>query len=149
MTDHDRDREILDLLAAGLAATEPIPESATRAAKAVLTWRTIDAELMEIGFDSAVDEAVGVRSSGMAAVRAVRFSAGEIEVEVQIEEGSIDGQVVAPGPAAIRLERTDGTVLATAADELGRFEYEGIASGPLRFRVEVGDDVLVTQWFVI
>lgn len=148
MSEPDADQELLELLARGLAADDPIPARTSESARAVFTWRTIDAELLEIGFDSAVDELTGVRGAG-ATVRAIRFAAGDVEVEVDIEDDHIDGQVLGSEPTSIRLERPDGSAVSTLGDDLGRFEFDGVGQGPVRFRVESGAESHVTQWFVV
>jgi hypothetical protein len=147
MTDHD-DRELLSLLARALAGAEPVPARSSEAARAVFTWRTIDIELLEIGFDSAVDEPAGVRGAD-ATVRVVRFGAGQVEVEIDVVDGAVHGQVLGPLPASVRLERPDGTGSAVMADELGQFSFEGVEGGPVRFRLDGPHLSHVTQWFVI
>lgn len=98
----------METLVRGLEAAEPVPIGATEAARAVFTWRTIDAEMMEIDFDSAVDELTGVRSAGTT-VRAIRFAAGAIEVDLDVDDGRVDGQVIGAVSASVRLERPDDT----------------------------------------
>src|SRR6185312_17019847 len=78
---------------------DPIPEPVVAAAKAVFTWRTIDAELAELVADSFVT-AAGTRTAD--AARLLTFQADDTEVEVEIAATGatrrITGQLVPPGP---------------------------------------------------
>ena len=79
MSAYDDDR-LLDLLTRALSQADPVPEHVVEAARASFTWRTIDAELAELVYDSAGEELVGVRSAE--ATRQVTFRAPGIEIEV-------------------------------------------------------------------
>src|SRR5688572_26855827 len=63
--------------------TDPVPEHVLAGARAAFTWRTIDAELAELVFDSA-SELTGVRSETMS--RQVTFQAPGVEIEVMLIE---------------------------------------------------------------
>src|SRR4051794_41920885 len=73
------DKEYEDLLAelrvAGLVV-DPVPERVMFAAKASLSWRTIDAELAELTYDSALDDDRLSLVRGATAARMLTFSAG-------------------------------------------------------------------------
>ena len=45
----------MEALARAVQAIEPVPADVVAAAKASFTWRTIDAELAELTFDSVAD----------------------------------------------------------------------------------------------
>ncbi len=56
--------QLIELLRQGLDSTDPVPTDVTDFAMAALSWRTIDAELAAIAFDSASEEMpAGVRGS--------------------------------------------------------------------------------------
>ena len=80
------DKEFEDLLAelrvAGLVV-DPVPERVTFAAKASLAWRTIDAELAELTYDSVLDDDRLSLVRGATAARMLTFSAGELTVDVE------------------------------------------------------------------
>ena len=147
MTDHDDDR-LLDLLGQAMAATEPVPSALTDDAQAVFTWRTIDAELLALGFDSAVDELAGVRSASTTA-RLLRFGAGEVEVEVDVLDGYLDGVVVGTAVAKVSLERPNRSVVNVDVDEHGRFRFLDVSPGPVRFRLGEGAQRMLTEWFLV
>src|SRR6185437_9552744 len=105
---------------------DPIPEPVVAAAKAVFTWRTIDAELAELVADSFVT-AAGTRTAD--AARLLTFQADDTEVEVEIAATGatrrITGQLVPPGPAEITIRWAGGSVEART-DELGRFSADNV-----------------------
>lgn len=147
MPTHD-DERLLELLAGAMAVSQPVPATTTEDARAVFTWRTIDAELMALGFDSAIDELVGVRST-TAAIRLLRFSAGQIEIEVDVADGGLEGFVAGAEVRRVRLERPDGSVRTADVDEVGRFDFEEVAQGPVRLHLEADGHGHVTEWFVV
>ena len=59
------DDQLLDLVGRALRTAEPVPDRVVAGARAAWTWRTIDQELAELVFDSAV-ELTGVRSEDTA-----------------------------------------------------------------------------------
>ncbi len=136
-------------------ASTPSRPSSVAAARAALTWRTIDDELAELTFDSQVDGLVGVRSAATATdPRQLSFEAGTAAVEIELADGRLVGQLVPPGPARVELHHGAG-VEATRADDLGRFSFDvGVfalpapgSPGPWRLRVDGDAFRLVTTWF--
>ena len=81
-----RDDELLELVGRALRAVEPVPEHVITGALAAWTWRTIDAELAELVFDSAA-ELTGVRSEDTA--RQVTFQAPGVEIEVMVIDDAV------------------------------------------------------------
>ncbi len=149
------DDEVLSLLKRAVEEHDPVPADAVRAAKEAWTWRTIDAELAALTYDSVVDEErlAGVR--GAATTRALSFEAGELVVDLEVTDDGdglrIRGQLAPAGPAAVLLEFSDGRApVVMLTDELGRFGAERTAPGVARLRVEPGVvGGLVTDWVAI
>lgn len=144
------DDELLAALSQALAATDPVPDRVREAANAAWTWRTIDAELAELTFDSAV---MATGSRGEVIDRQLTFRAGDVEIELMVTDdrmGSIAGQLVADAPArAMRLEWA-GRQQSVAIDELGRFQVRTVPSGPLRLALVLDDGRVVTSdWVTI
>ena len=147
----DAEQEILARLRDGLAAVDSPPEDVTRFAEAALTWRTIDAELAEIEFDSAEQETAGVRGPGV--VRALSFEAEAISIEVEYDRESqrLIGQIAPIQPARIELRRPDGTK-TTETDDLGRFAFDDVAPGPVSLVCHlIGDQATTvkTDWVLL
>lgn len=137
------------LLAELRAATElhdPVPERALAAARAAYTWRTIDAELAELQFDSLVD-AAPVR--GMAWPRQLSFDTGSAGLEIEVDGDRIVGQVVPPAALTITLSRADGTTRTTDSDDIGHFTFTDVGEGTVRLSAALPDGSITTQWFSI
>ena len=150
-----QDAALLARLAAALGAGDPVPNALLAAARASLSWRTVDDELADLVFDSQVDGLVGVRSAAVATTpRQLSFEAGAAGVEVELADGRLVGQLVPPGPARVELHHAAGS-LTTRADDLGRFSFDvgvftlpdGGTPGPWRLRVDGDAFRLVTAWF--
>ena len=58
------DNELLDALRDALRSAGPVPENVTTSGRAAWTWRTIDAELATLVFDSYLQETASVRLPG-------------------------------------------------------------------------------------
>ena len=152
MTEELRDEQLLAKLGAALEAADPLPESVIEAAKATFTWRTIDAELASLVFDSAAGELAGVRSSE--ATRQMTFRTPGVEIElIVVSETSrrLVGQLVPPQTAEVMLHHESDTRTAQS-DSLGRFTFHDVPTGSVRLTCKLaGDDgaVVQTEWTII
>lgn len=152
MTEELKDEQILVRLAAALDAADPMPESVIEAAKASFTWRTIDAELASLVFDSAAEELAGVRSAE--ATRQMTFRTPGVEIELLVVSETsrrLVGQLVPPQAAELTLHHEDETRTAQS-DSLGRFTFHDIPTGSVRLTCKLaGDDgsVVQTEWTII
>jgi hypothetical protein len=147
-----RDEQLLSRLAEALDIAEPLPDAVLEAAKATFTWRTIDAELAALVFDSATEELAGVRSSE--ATRQMTFRTPGVEIElVVVSETSrrLVGQLVPPQAAEIELHHEEGT-RTVQSDNLGRFAFQDIPVGSVRLTCRLAGDleaVIQTEWIII
>jgi hypothetical protein len=110
-------------LAAVAAVVDPVPAADLEAAIVALDFRSMDAELARLVFDSALDdlELAGVRSTGNS--RQLTFEATDLVVELEVDvhaDSPLVGQLVPPGSAEIEI-RSLGTSVMVEADERGRF----------------------------
>lgn len=151
--DQDDDLELVDRLGAIARTVDGPPAEVVAAARAAFTWRTIDAELAELVYDSWLDDQVltGVRAAG--GLRRLRFDAEELKLEVEVEavDGSgcqLVGQVVPPRPGVVEVRHAERS-LSVPVDGLGRFSVPRVPSGniSLRCRAEGGPTV-DTTWVV-
>jgi hypothetical protein len=142
----------MDELRALAAETDPVPPHVLAAARGSYTWRTIDAELAGLVYDSVLDteRLATVRSADT--VRLLTFETAElaIELEVTLVAGSrrILGQLVPPGPGALEL-RHGGGLLELEADAHGRFAAEGVEAGPVSLRCRRAGAAIETEWVAI
>ena len=152
------DEDLLDELRGLFDQVDPVDPRLLDQAALAYTWRSVDAELAELSFDSLLDREMvaGVRDDGTATLgpRMLGFGAvvdGEdVAIEVEITPGRgrslLVGQLLPPRPATVQLQASSGEVIAVEADELGRFQVEPVPHGPLRLRVSQGGSVVQTTW---
>lgn len=146
------DEELLAALGATLGS-DSVPERVMASARAAYTWRTIDAELAALSFDSllADDGLATVRSVGMAS-RLLTFEASHLTVEIQVcpEGHHLVGQLVPPQSARVEVQHPGGT-MSVPADELGRFSVEALPGRLIRLCCRVADDdtAIETEWITL
>ena len=146
------DEGLLQELRATARRLDPPPSSVLEAARASLTWRTIDAELAALEFDSAVDVAATAVRSGEGP-RLLTFSAPGLSIEVEVSpigpRRQLVGQLVPAQPARIDVRHAGG-VTTVQADRLGRFGVDAVSAGPVSLRCHLGDVPsgvpVVTEW---
>ncbi len=147
---HARDDRLLQELARALDEADPVPTDVLDAAKASFTWRTIDAELAALEFDSAVDAVAGVRGAG--AQRQLRFRRGDVEVELIVEEAAptrIAGQISPEQHALVELS-AGGTMTTVETDAYGSFEITDVPAGPISLRCVFDDgSAMTTEWTLL
>jgi hypothetical protein len=160
----DEDRRLLEELRRLFQDTDPLPEQATRLAKASYGWRTLDAELAALTHDSLVDQAP-LAMRGAAPPRLLAFDAADLRVEVEVEtlgaggagaesagaaggQRRLLGQLVPPQPARIEARDGAGGRRTVEADEAGRFAIDPLPAGPLSlWCVRPGSPPVATEWF--
>lgn len=151
----EADVRLLAALRQVAGTADPVPVAVVRAARESLTWRSIDAELAELAYDSLLDDALLVGTRSDATPRSLTFEAADLVVEVEVVDAGAQrrllGQVVPPGPADIQV-RHSGGMIRVPADEVGRFSAAGVAAGPVSLRcLVVGheDAAVETPWVVV
>jgi hypothetical protein len=161
MTDHhhDRSEDLLDTLRDALRLTDGVPPEVVAAAKESFTWRTIDAELAELSYDSLLTgELAGTR--GQVDVRTLSFEFGPLTVEIEVEDAPaasrcrLVGQVAPRVPVSVEVHHVEvSTPIVTQPDPLGRFSFDDVERGPvrllLRFAPAEGPAMLLTEWVTI
>ncbi|MEM9890974.1 MAG: hypothetical protein AAF962_08940 [Actinomycetota bacterium] len=136
------DDELLDLVAATYERHDPVPPSAQRFALEAHRLVSFDAELAEIVSDSLVDAGAD-RSSATVRTIEFTFSSGSIRIECGSE---LVGLVQpASDDLRLRLDMSSGEPVEVAVSE-GGFFTSPAPSGPFRFVLTVGSDVVRTEW---
>ncbi|HET6751815.1 MAG TPA: hypothetical protein VFL71_21420 [Actinomycetes bacterium] len=146
------DEALLEELRGAAHRFDPPPPAVLEAARASLTWRTIDAELAALEFDSAVDQAAAAVRSGEGP-RLLTFSAPGLNIEVEVSplgpRRQLVGQLV-PAQAARIDVRHAGGVTTVQADQLGRFGVDAVSAGPVSLRCHLAtvppSPPVVTEW---
>jgi hypothetical protein len=157
MRDPPDDERLLEELRRMLDRTDPLPEQVTRAAKESYGWRTADAELAALTWDSDTDQPVAALRGG-AGTRLLTFDGGGLRFELEIAGGGRDrrllGQLVPPQRAELELrqrssDQARGQARAVASDDSGRFSIGGLEPGPLSLRCRrQGRPPVATEWFL-
>ncbi len=146
----NNESELIEKLRRGLQESDPVPETVGEFAKALFTWRDIDAELAEMAFDSADEETPsGVRST--AVVRMISFQAGQWLVDVEYDEakGHLTGRISPDTQGTVELH-SSGAHFAVESDKAGHFSFEGVGRGPVSLVIvfEKGQAVK-TNWVIL
>ena len=130
-----------------------MPEHLVRQAEASYTWRTFDAELLELLVDSASDELAVVREQQLQ--RFMVFGAGErgVHFECSWIAGSgfeLAGFVVPAGAYQVRAEQPPDELIVET-DGSGQFRITGARAETTRLtiRTQPGAELMVTPWFVL
>ena len=141
-----------------LARVDPVPAQLLDQVRRSFCWRTVDAEVAELSFDSLVDRetVLSVRSGGDPALEPRMLSFGavvdgadlsiEVEATAVAERQTLVGQIYTAGATAVGVEMGDGRSTEVPVDELGRFSVEPVPRGPVRLRVEQDGRVVHTTW---
>ena len=139
-----------------LTRLDPVPPELLEQVRRAFCWRTMEAELAELSFDSLVDRdgALAVRAATDMEPRMLGFGAvvdGEdlsIELEVTTAGGNscLVGQIWPAGAVTADVQTGFGDTASVPVDELGRFVVEPVPQGPVRLRIRHGDRVVQTTW---
>jgi hypothetical protein len=135
---------------------DPVPPEVLQAARESFAWTTIEAELAELTYDSAIDGPVAGAVGDVEGPRLLRFQAAELSVELEVtvvgERRRVVGRLLPPQPARVEICHRSGRGLV-AVDELGRFDAEDVAAGPSSLRCHLtgrrGAAPLVTNWVLL
>lgn len=144
------ENEIIEILGKGLRQSEPPPSTISEFAKALFTWRNLDAELAALTYDS-VDEDLpaGVRSTATARMVSFGVEGWTIDLEYDPATMRMIGRVSPDSLFSVDLH-AGGARTTSESDPSGRFEFGDVAAGPvsLVFRFEDGS-IVKTSWIVL
>lgn len=130
----DVDPDLPEWLVDAVLSQEP-PAEAVDLVKDAWTWRTIDAELMELTYDSVLDTA-GVRDAS--ARRTMEFTAGDISVVIEIDGRTIRGTATVP-VQRVAAHSIQGRVVASLEPDSGVFVLEVGHQGAVVLRLDFRD----------
>lgn len=143
------DDALMVALGRALGPNPPAPPGVIADAVAAYTWRTIDAELAELAYDSA--SAVSGTRGPAGSAREVTFRSGDVEIEVLVAGGAdahLEGQLIPPVADTIELAGLHGAETA-AVDEFGRFRFGEVPTGPVCLGLRRPDGWVRTTWMVL
>jgi hypothetical protein len=153
--EHDETRLEGELRLAA-ARFDPVPGDLLRAADEAFTWRTIDAELAELVYDSLTDHDEASLVRGPSQRRLLSFQAGGLTIDLEVTSTNssrgLVGQLAPPRRANIEI-RVGTTAFPVHTDELGRFRAGPVPAGPMSLRCSVVSAepgaTVVTDWVPI
>lgn len=131
------------------AALRPIPAEpgVVDAAWAAFAWRSDPSvELAELVHDSLLDAGAAVRAPHDGSPRTLAFGRGPLQVEIEMTDGGIEGQLVPPTPGTVRLVTLAGEVAATQADTVGCFSFTAPVEKPFRLSCTSAVGHIDTEW---
>ena len=128
------DDELQELLREALAEQRDTPARFVEAGKASFAWRSIDAELAALSYDSVSDASAlaGVRQTDHAAIRELTFAFRDATVHVQIARGGLHGQVVPPRRGEAELHVEGRPVRTAEVDDQGWFSFAPLPATAFR-----------------
>ena len=127
------------------AQVDPVPERLVQGAITAYAWRTVDADLAELVFDSLAESAVGVLRGGDQP-RLVTFRTADLTVELELQgDQRLVGRVEPAGPSEVGIQQGPRTV-TVRADQLGRFATSDLRRGALRLHIRTPQRAVVTDW---
>lgn len=148
MNDWSDDDELMAALAEAVAEADAVTDRRREMARAAFTWRSVDAELMELLHDSALDAGAAVRGAGDPG-RLLSFGRDGLSLEVEVGAGELAGQVLPAQAATVTLQHAGAEDRTVAADGAGFFRFEGVESGSVRLVVTTSEHTLTTSWVTI
>lgn len=144
------DDELEEELRQAIARADAVPPLLRQAAVDAYGWRTADAELAGLAFDSLVAPGAAVR--GPTTGRLLSFEAGDLTIDCEISgtgpARALIGQIVPPQQAALEVRQRAG-VTTLESDQLGRFRAESLGPGPFSLRCRASGRQVTTEWVAI
>ncbi|MBB2921586.1 hypothetical protein [Cellulomonas cellasea] len=139
------DETLLTELRAALGPGARVDERQLEAARAAFTWRTVDAELASLTYDSLLDDRVLVRGTATAP-RSLVFDSVDLTVELEVTAGRVVGQLVPPGPGEVALETESAQGGPVPTDDAGCFTLATDPGARIRLRCTTPTTTVVTDW---
>src|SRR5215470_17230480 len=143
------DDELLARLAEAQQAAESVPREFIEAGKAAYAWRTIDAELAELVYDSAMEEVqlAGQIRAEQAQLRALTFTTSELTLEIEVTAEALLGQLVPPESGEVEVITHSGKSQQKPIDDVGCFTIRPAPAGSFHLHCRTARDIfLATKW---
>jgi hypothetical protein len=127
------DDELLELLREAMQSARGVPVAFVEAGKAAYAWRTIDAELAALTYDSSWETAeVAATRSESAALRALSFASDEWTIEIELVPDTVLGQLDPPAAGTVSARGHEGELATAQIDDLGFFALRPVPAVPYR-----------------
>ena len=142
------DDELLAQVAEAQAAAASVPRDFIEAGKAAYAWRTIDAELAELVYDSALEaqSGAGVRAEE-AQLRSFTFTSSALTIEIEVTDKALLGQLVPLQAGEVEVVSSAGSSRVEPIDEVGCFTIRPVPAGSFRLHCRTATGLFVsTGW---
>ncbi|MEV6415087.1 hypothetical protein [Kribbella sp. NPDC051718] len=143
------DDQLFEALGDALTSAGEVPPGFVEAGKAVFAWRTIDAELAALTYDSAWDtgEVLVTRAAESASLRRLTFATESLSIELELTPDELIGQVSPPQGGTVQLTAGSDDLGTAPVDDLGFFVVRPVPRHPFQVlcRTDSGVTVL-TGW---
>lgn len=139
----DVDPDLPDYLIDAILSQGP-PTEDIDLVKNAFTWRTIEAELMELTYDSVLDTA-GVRDAS--ARRTMEFTTGDLSIVIEISGTTVETRWSEGEPDAVSLVSPEQSLSATIA--AGSARFDDVSPGTWRIELQLGERRLTSLAFVV
>ena len=145
----DEDDSLLEDLGAALRSVAPASGAMLAAGDAAYAWRTVDAELAALSYDSQLDGELLTRGGAGMPTRSLVFEGRSLSVDIEITAETLLGQLLPPVLGQVVVITAEGEAGRAVVDELGRFRLPPPPPGLIRLRCETPTGTLVTGWVQI
>lgn len=143
------DEQLLAELRDALLTAQQVPPEFVAAGKAAFAWRTVDAELAALSYDSTTAEDLADTRTEYAGVRALSFRASDVSIELEVTSDAVLGQLVPPRAGQIEVQTQDGARQQVTADETGWFTIRPLPRTSFRLQVRTAGANLITEWVTL
>ncbi len=143
------DDRLLAMLRDALRAAHTVPREFVEAGKAAYAWRTIDAELAALTYDSAGDAGLlsAATRADPAALRALTFASAHLTIELEITPDAVLGQVTPAQTGTVGVHVGAAEVASAVIDELGFFIISPVPTQSFRLLCHTASgDASLTGW---
>lgn len=124
--------------------------SAFRAHRGMLALRdelATDLLLLSLVHDShTAGDLVGVRDRSGQPSRTLVFEGQGVGVELDVSDGTVEGQLIPARPGHVVLRRPDGDQVGVDTDEVGYFRLDAHLGGPVRLVCTSAGGTCMTEW---
>jgi hypothetical protein len=145
------DEQLFAVVEEALREGREVPRCFIEAGEAAFAWRTVDAELAAITFDSAADnqQLIAATRTERAALRELTFSTRELKIHLQVTDRALLGQIVPAQECEIEVRTVDRQPLLTRTDEVGWFTVQPVPIGSFRLLCRTPRGTALTDWLAV
>ncbi len=128
---------------------EPPPEAVAAAAVGVIERHAVRRPAIPAVYDSVFEGVpIGVRGTGP---RLITFESDDVTVEIEVISErfmQIVGQVAPVAPGSVEVS-AGASAHSDTVDDLGRFQFGDLASGPFRLTLQIEAGDFETDWITL